>query len=418
MKNIKVDDNNFFVTYVQGILKQYYSPKVILSNFYDYNTHQSLIDFMSSYVMTSNRKIVKVLKTDKGLYYEGVNIFDKYFSIIDNVSSILLQVKDEDKVREIFKHNYQHFRRYLIKLLKSYGWVISDYDLYGNDGQYIIIQSLYPDLGIIKEDLLKMINLYNEQRILTRYKLNGTGIVYSTNSKILILNYNQDKVYTICSKRYSEQRLRVALSVKSYNDIVTNIDTNDTDIFDDIECTKVLGNIFDTSDFSKYAPSSEEEIGELNYTEYQTMLIELPYNYSDTLLIFESSIEDLLDINLKVANKEVVNSETKYTTNVEWLEKFYFSDPWLVHKELFQIFIGNVINKYSPEESIKYIQNLYKDISMDYNNKLDLHERSYGIYDDDLKQGIKNIQKLNDVLYCNGTVNTETEELLLRGSED
>ena len=258
-----------------------------------------------------------------------------------------------------------------------------------------------------------MINLFNEQRILTKYKLSGTGLEYNPDSKILILNYNQNSIYTICSKNYSNKNLKIALSLKSYNDIITNIDTDGMEIFNDLEYTGKLGQIFDTTNFNPYSPT-EVEYGELNYTEYQTILIELPYNYNDTLLVFESSIEDLLDTNLNVA--KIVNDN--YETNIEWLDKFYFNDPWLVHKELIQIFLGNSINKYSSEENIRYIQNLYKFIDMSYNKALELKEKSYGIYDDDLKQGIKNIQKANGVLYCNGTVDTQTEELLLRGSEE
>ncbi len=411
MNNIKIDDNNFFISYLQGILKQYYSSKIILSNYYDYNTHQSLIDFINSYIYTKNRDIVKILKNDKTLVYENENIFKKYFSIVDNVDSILLRVKNIEVVDEFFESNKNSNRKYLIKLLKTYGWIISDYNLYDDIDQYITIQSLYPDMGIIREDLLKMINLFNEQRILTKYRLSGTGLEYSSNSKILILNYNQDFIYTICSKKYLDKNLRVALSLKSYNDIITNIDTDGMEIFNDLEYTGKLGRIFDTTNFNPYSSAEDTE---LNYTEYQTMLIELPYNYNDTLLILESSIEDLLDTNLNVA--KVVNNT--YETNIEWLDKFYFNDNWLIHKELLQIFLGNTINEYSSEENIRYIQNLYKYIDMSYNKALELKEKSYGIYDDDLKQGIKNIQKANGVLYCNGTVDTQTEELLLRGSEE
>lgn len=409
MDNIKIDDNNLFVSYLQGILKQFYSPTVILSNFYDYNTHQNLIDFVSTYKYTKNRDVIKSLCNDDVLVYEDKNIFEDYCTLEDDVTSISIQIDNTDIVNPILlgKTNRYSNYLYLIRLLKLSGWVISEYNIFDDTDPHIIIESLYPDMGIVKEDLLKMINLYNEHRILTKYKLDGTGIVYDTGYKLILLNYNQESIYTICSKNFSNSNIKVALTTLSYNDIVKDLSTNDVNLYDTVEYDDKLGITFDTTNFSKYEPPESDGVTEddnLKYTEYQTMILEVPYTYNLNFLIFESSIDELVDTNLNVL-------DTKF------LDKFFFDNPWLVHKELLQVFLGNTINKYSTEENIKYIQNIYRYINMDYNGKLERHEISYGTYDDDLRDGIKSLQKLNNILYCNGTVNTETEELLLRGAE-
>jgi hypothetical protein len=227
-----------------------------------------------------------------------------------------------------------------------------------------------------------MINLFNEHYVY------GIGFSQDStdrelygyeNTKTLCLKCKSNKRYTIiCKQSELTSSIGIASSNKYYDRI------NNYDGFQSIYNIVI-------SDTGIVEYSTENLNLEVN-----SMLITLPKNYNSKVLIVESPMDELLDV-LNIS---------EFTD--DFLNEFFFDEPWLLHKRFIQSILCNCINKYSSEYDIKYVQDSILQIYSSSYSVTSLNH-TYGVFDDDLKNLVIQQQRERNLIYSNGTVYPDLE---------
>ena len=85
----------------------------------------------------------------------------------------------------------------------------------------------------------------------------------------------------------------------------------------------------------------------------------------------------------------------------------YNSETWMVHEKFIEYILRITIDKYGKPDDITYLHNLVK------GNVSIASLGQSGEYTEILKEAVRNFQKRNNIPYCLGYLDTETEKLML-----
>ena len=390
--NVNFDDTGLVVDYVNDFLKDKYSSDIILSNHYDYNTHNNLIDFLNICDTVPYNVLI-----DKIMEYPYFD-FNRYFKSYYDLDSVTLKSKthNQDNINYVNKFfndvdtnstgSNNKNRSDFITYVSNLGWKIKEWNISDTYPQSIVLVPLNTDIRFDRDDVIKMVNIFNEHYIY------GIGF-YPDSADIELSGFSDYK--TLCLKCKANKKFTIICNESglSGNNILVASSNKYYDKINNYDGFQTIYNIVESED------NVLEYSTENNEIEINTILILLPKNYNNKVLVIESPMEELLD-SLNIS---------EFTE--EFLDNFYFDKPWLLHERFIQSILYNAINKYSSEYDIKYVQdsihNIYSGLY-----EIDISKgHTYGIFDNDLKSLVIRLQKENNLIYSNGTVYPDLESI-------
>lgn len=394
--NINIGDEGYLVKYIQSFLQEYYSNSVRITGTYDDETHECVIGYMNLPDTRTILEAEKYVSELVGYVHEGIAPFEflEYFKHTNGSDNIVYKCKFEEENKEI-ESAMIGARQLFYELIDSIGWEVYNYDFY--IAPYTIsIRSNSKKTIFPKEELVCMLNLFTNQFIYNKAIIDGTGyedMVHtnlSGNYKITMIEAKPNTTYLISHGGKYSSTIVVGSSL-------TNMDN-----VEDYPLSNVVTKLVNSGTAMKYTTSEN----------CQTLVIQVRHIGLESLDPDPGGIIDEDKPDSENINRILIIKGDYQDDMMIPIESFP-SDPWMLHDKLVDFFLDMGINKYSKDVNIEYVQKIimamYRNIYI---------PGSMGIYDDELKKIIKNLQIDNKIAFATGYVDAETEYYLDKFSEN
>lgn len=370
--NINIGDSNHVVRYIQYFLEENHNSDIILSNQYDIDTHNYLIDYMLSPDTVKEDTIIDNIKN----YYPFIST---NFKFIKGYNEITLQSKTRQTSSEIeifMTENRTDFMVYC----EDYGWTVIYYNAY-NSPYEITIKSKEETSPFPRDELIHMINLFDNKFYYGMAMRSGSGtddIVHQDLSttgrtyKICSIKASPNSTYCICHNSAITSRLVIGSIITDF----TNIENVAVKDVVDIELKPNEVYEYRTTSAVKHI---------LIQIDSQQLISNNSYNFISNILVYKGTKD----------------------TNIP-AQDFRIS-PWSVHEQLIGHILEYYINSHSRDDDINYVQDLIASMNSKYKESSDRHP---SIYDNTMYKTVKGIQKQYKVPFECGYLDPTTENII------
>ena len=440
--HIRYGDKGYEVDYIQGFLKENYSDSVIISGIYDKSTHNSLVKYLELPEVVGIADMCSTI-------IQRYNILN-YFSYSRTNTTIIFKSNSADSSTAEFMSNiYQDFKR----LVDESGWKIDDYSNYLNSDveNFVISISKARENKIPSRELLSMVNKF-DGTFFYDFFLDGDNsqISYSVGCgyKLAMIPCKPNTKYTI-THGYSDI-IQMGICSYTYSSIEN---MNKIYSYKSVYVEKGKYCVYKTSENAKYIVIQVPNVS-LSHTNYTVNLLLGDVNLdnkldesdinimqdclsgrsqvqSDYFQLYDTNKDRIFNSSDLTRLREMVSNHTEeYVTKEVTLDQNksenvifviegtdiesnnipisdYNSETWMVHEKFIEYILRITIDKYGKPDDITYLHNLVK------GNVSIASLGQSGEYTEILKEAVRNFQKRNNIPYCLGYLDTETEKLML-----
>jgi hypothetical protein len=370
--NVTFKDKTLPVRYLQAFLQIEFNNTLRISGIYDEYTHENLLKYLKLPKVLETYPVYELLITT----YPALTNEDNFIIEQDTDEIFITSTKITDEVMNVVNSLRDTFADFL----NNVGWEIVDFISYEDNSEKVYINVAKENrTNILPKELLGMIN-QNINHYIPNYKIVGNEIKEQS---------SEEEEHVLCVIPCEPS--------KTYYIHVGNGSTNYT-----IACssTKITDTI--SEDFVVLEERQDNKVAPMLYT---------VSNSAHTIFIdtkVDNDVSDVSDVYVNIWALDTINgidSDILESSNM-------FNSAWTINTKFFDYLYGQAITEYSDEMNLTILQEMLVKLYPSAKITID------GTWNTKMKLCIEDYQKKNNIPFCYGYLDAQTESLMLKDIDD